>query len=63
MECDEIEPAAGRGIRGDRFFGCQESDKGRITFFSMEVFEALRRKLGLPDTPPSGAPQRHHRGS
>jgi len=49
---EEIECVAGRGIRGDRFFDFRESYKGQITFFAMEVFEALRRELGLPDVQP-----------
>lgn len=43
---------AGRGIRGDRFFDYKDSYKGQITFFAMEVLEALREELNLPDAPP-----------
>jgi len=43
---DRIECVAGRGVRGDRFFDHQPDFKGQITFFSMEVFEALARELG-----------------
>ena len=57
-ELDEVECVAGRGIRGDRFFEYKEDYKGQITFFSMEVFEALRRELNLPDAQP-GAPRRN----
>lgn len=53
IEVDEIECVAGRGLRGDRFFDHQENYKGQITFFSVEVFEALRRELSLPDAQPS----------
>ena len=49
---EQIECVAGRGIRGDRFFDHQEDYKGQITFFSMEVFEALRRELNLPAAQP-----------
>lgn len=49
---DEIECVAGRGIRGDRFFDFKENYKGQITFFSMELFEALRRELNLPAARP-----------
>jgi MOSC domain-containing protein YiiM len=52
-EADQIECVAGRGIRGDRFFDFKEKYKGQITFFSMEVFDALRRELGLPQAKPS----------
>lgn len=45
---DRIECIAGRGIRGDRFFDFKPDYKGQITFFSMEVLEALRFELNLP---------------
>jgi MOSC domain-containing protein YiiM len=48
VEVDEVDCAAGRGLRGDRFFDLKENYKGQITFFSMEVLEALRRELNLP---------------
>ena len=47
-----IECVAGRGIRGDRFFDYKENYKGQITFFAMEVLEALRDELNLPDAQP-----------
>ena len=47
-----IECVAGRGIRGDRFFDFKENYKGQITFFAMEVLEALRGELNLPDAQP-----------
>jgi len=49
---DKVECVAGLGIRGDRFFDYRENYKGQITFFAMEVLEALRRELGLPDAQP-----------
>lgn len=49
---DHVECVAGRGIRGDRFFDFKENYKGQITFFSMEVLEALRRELNLPQAQP-----------
>jgi len=48
----EIECVAGRGIRGDRFFDYKENYKGQITFFAMEVLEALRSELRLPNAQP-----------
>jgi MOSC domain-containing protein YiiM len=48
-----IECVAGRGIRGDRFFDYKENYKGQITFFSVEVFDALRRELSLPQVQPA----------
>ncbi len=50
---NEVECVAGRGIRGDRFFDFKEDYKGQITFFSLEVFDALRRELNLPEAQPS----------
>jgi len=52
---DEIECVVGQGIRGDRFFGFKEDYKGQITFFSMEVLEALRRELNLPGAKPEAS--------
>jgi MOSC domain-containing protein YiiM len=49
---DRIECVAGHGIRGDRFYDFKENYKGQITFFDMEVFEALRRELNLPQAQP-----------
>ncbi len=46
LEVKEIECVAGRGIKGDRFFGFKEDYKGQVTFFSGEVFEELCGKLG-----------------
>ena len=53
VEVDKVECVAGRGIRGDRFFDFKENYKGQITFFSMEVFDALRRELNLPKARPA----------
>jgi MOSC domain-containing protein YiiM len=52
MAVDEIACVAGRGIRGDRYFDHGPDDKGQITFFAMEVFEAMARELGLADIRP-----------
>jgi MOSC domain-containing protein YiiM len=51
-EVEEIECVAGRGVRGDRFFDFKESYNGQITFFSLEVFDALCAELGLTDRSP-----------
>jgi MOSC domain-containing protein YiiM len=48
-----IECMAGHGIRGDRFFDYQEDYKGQITFFSLEVFDELRRALQVQDCSPT----------
>lgn len=52
VPAEQLECVAGRGIRGDRFFDFKENYKGQITFFAMEVFEALRQELKLPDAAP-----------
>jgi len=49
---EKIECVAGRGIRGDRFFDYKEDYKGQITFFAMEVLEALRSELNLAGAQP-----------
>jgi MOSC domain-containing protein YiiM len=53
LEVNQVDCVAGRGLRGDRFFDYKENYKGQITFFSLEVFEALRRELKLPMVHPS----------
>lgn len=50
---DVVECVAGHGLRGDRFFDYKPDYKGQITFFAMEVFEALREAVGRPGTPPA----------
>jgi len=52
LEVDTLECVAGRGIQGDRFFDYKPDYKGQATFFSMEVFDALRRELALPGARP-----------
>lgn len=37
IEVSALECAAGRGIRGDRFFDYKDNYKGQITFFAIEV--------------------------
>jgi MOSC domain-containing protein YiiM len=53
LEVNRLECVAGRGIRGDRFFDFKENYKGQITFFSLEIFDALCRELNLPQARPS----------
>ena len=52
VACKEVECVAGRGLLGDRFFDYKEDYKGQITFFALEVMEALRRELHLPEAQP-----------
>jgi MOSC domain-containing protein YiiM len=47
LEVPEVECVAGRGLKGDRFFDFKEDNKGQVTFFSQEVFEALCAELKL----------------
>ncbi len=54
LEVEQLVCVAGRGLQGDRFFDFKEDYKGQITFFSMEVLEALRRELNLPEAQPAG---------
>jgi MOSC domain-containing protein YiiM len=49
---DHVECVEGRGIRGDRFFEHKDNYKGQITFFALEILEALRNELNLPDAQP-----------
>lgn len=44
---EKIECLAGRGIRGDRFSDYKRDYQGQITFFALEVIEALARELNL----------------
>jgi MOSC domain-containing protein YiiM len=52
MAVGEVECVAGRGLRGDRYFDYKQDYKGQITFFAMEVMEALRVELKRPDAQP-----------
>jgi MOSC domain-containing protein YiiM len=40
---------AGWGIEGDRFYGYRPDYKGQITFFAVEVFEALKTEFSRPE--------------
>ncbi|MEP6699522.1 MAG: molybdenum cofactor biosysynthesis protein [Verrucomicrobiota bacterium] len=55
IEVSRVECAAGRGIRGDRFFDYKNEYKGQITFFAYEVFRAVCDAFELPDLAPSAA--------
>jgi len=48
----EVECVAGAGIRHDRFFNYKPDYHGQITFFSAEVFDALRRHFALGEISP-----------
>jgi hypothetical protein len=49
----EVECVAGKGLKGDRFFGWKENYKGQATFFSLEVYESLCARFSVHDLPPS----------
>jgi len=49
---EQIECVAGHGIRGDRFFDYKPDYMGQITFFAMEVIEAMARELNLAGVRP-----------
>ena len=55
IEVPVIECAAGRGIRGDRYFDFKDDYKGQITFFSLDVFEELCVALNVHDCSPADA--------
>ena len=58
IEVPEIECVAGHGIRGDRYFDYRQDYKGQITFFSLEIFEALCAALKVTNYSP-WAPRRN----
>jgi MOSC domain-containing protein YiiM len=51
----EVECVAGRGLKGDRFFDCQENFKGQVTFFASEVFADVCAQLDAPGKLPGVA--------
>lgn len=53
IEVDSVECVAGKGLRGDRFFGFKEDFKGQVTFFSQEVYERLCEQMQVTHRDPS----------
>ena len=53
IDSDSISCVAGKGIEGDRYFGREEHEKGKITFFDWAVFEAIRTHFAQPELSPS----------
>jgi len=49
ISCDEVECVAGKGLKGDRFFGWKEDFKGQVTFFAEEVWERLCEQMQVTD--------------
>lgn len=50
---EEVECVAGKGLKGDRYFGYKPDFKGQVTFFDAEVFEEVRAHFKLPKLPAS----------
>jgi MOSC domain-containing protein YiiM len=48
---DVVEVVAGKGIRGDRFFGKAAHMDAAVTFLALEAWEAVARDLELPAVP------------
>ncbi len=48
---DDVQLIAGRGISGDRYARCEAGHGKQITFFEMEVIEALSQHYGRPIAP------------
>jgi MOSC domain-containing protein YiiM len=53
VEVDSVECVAGKGLRGDRFFGYKDNYKGQATFFSLEVYERLCEQMQITHGKPS----------
>ena len=51
IEVPEVECVAGKGLRGDRFFGWKEDYKGQVTFFEEEQYERLCEQLAVTHLP------------
>lgn len=53
QELQEIECVAGKGLRGDRYFGYRPDYKGQVTFFDMAMVEEVRQHFKLSKLPAS----------
>jgi MOSC domain-containing protein YiiM len=51
LEVAEIECVAGKGLRGDRYFGHRPNYKGQVTFFDLKTVEDVRQLFKLPKLP------------
>ena len=40
---------AGRGLKGDRFYGYRPDYNGQVTFFEWEVYEEVKREFGVSE--------------
>lgn len=50
-DLDVVEVVAGKGIRGDRFFGKAAHMDAAVTFLALEAWEGVAADLGLPEVP------------
>ena len=53
VEVPEVECVTGQGLRGDRFYGFRPEYKGQVSFFALEIFEAVRREFKVPGLSPA----------
>lgn len=44
-----VECVAGRGLRGDRYFGGKLNQKNQVTLMSRQAVEEIRAEFGLPE--------------
>ena len=49
VRCTEVECVAGKGIKGDRYFGWKDDYKGQVTFFAEETWERLCQQMEVTD--------------
>lgn len=52
-EVKEVECVAGKGLRGDRYYGYRPDFKGQITFFDMAIVQEVRDHFKLARLPAS----------
>lgn len=52
LSVDAVECVAGKGLKGDRFFGFRADYKGQITFHAAEVFKAACDHVGNRECEP-----------
>lgn len=52
IEAESLYCRAGRGVEGDRFFDYKPDYRGQITFFDFDVYEEIKRALGVPELNP-----------
>lgn len=50
---EKVECVAGKGLVGDRYFAMREDFKGQVTFFDLEVHQAIKERFKIPKLPAS----------